>query len=153
MHFVFLTRGRYESVEEFITELRTRFLPFEYFDQKERVMKKDLLPIRVCPVQLWDVSFPEDYKDQVLNHILQSGEGKAINPHLDKFSWGMRKAMKLDKIEYDKTKGKLGMHAPEHIEILGIGTKKDKWLDYSDPNKSKFIDKKHAKKGFSHEGI
>lgn len=122
MHLALLTRGHIEWVNRFINELSTRYLEFDYKGEKK------LLQMRVCPIQLWDISFPKQHLAPVLNTCLSGFQGEPMMKSHQKYIWALRKAMKFKKIpEYDKSKT-LAMKMPQHIETIGIGIKEDKML-------------------------
>lgn len=129
MHLVFLTRGIKHYVDHFINELSTRYLPVQYMKDGKKI--DDALQLRVCPVQLWDISFPEEHKDAVMGTVFAQTQGVVVKQrgHLSKFIWLLRKGLKLDPIpEYEKGKI-LAMLQPKNIDILGIGVRPDKWRE------------------------
>ena len=133
MHFDILTRGPKMWVDNMITQLQGIYLPWEV--KKDGTCgykaRKYMAQMRVCPVQLWDLSFPKEYQDTILNTLLVDG-GKAINPKHQKFIWGLQKALGLKKVpEYDPKSQVFPMKAAvrKHIEVIGIGVKEDRIED------------------------
>lgn len=127
-HVVFMTRGIKHDVDWFINELSTRYLPFRFRDKDNKMIDGNI-QMRVCPIQLWDVSFPTDQKDAVYNTIFASSQGKPEIKSHGKFISLVRKIMKLNPLpEYSKEK-KLAMRPPQNIEIVAIGVKEDYWIN------------------------
>lgn len=148
MHLVLLTRGIKESVDRFIHDLETRFLPFNYYDKNLQKLVPTHLQMRVSPIQLWDISFPKQHRDIVLNTCLAGNNGTPNHNKFKKFQWMLQKAMGLKAIgDYNKN-NKLMMREPEHIELIGVGEKEDKWIT----EKGEQVDEKD-KTPFSYEGI
>ncbi len=147
MHLLTLMRGEIHHVKKFIDELSTRYLPFDFYNSKTKQKEKRLLQLRVCPIQLFDISFPEEHKDAVLTTCLVNNEG-SINKYMDKFFWAMRKGMKLEPIPEYKKDSWLAMSPPQNIELIGIGVKKDKWIT----EEGKIVEEKDKTEN-SYEGI
>jgi len=131
MHIYFGTRGIKHEVDEFIKQLSCQYLPYDYIDHddKKKPLKKGLLQVRLSPIQLWDVSFPEPYKDAMLNTLFGEGRGKTINKKHNKWAALIRKILGVKKIPKDyKTKQKLSCE-PRGTEMVGIGMKDDYFQD------------------------
>lgn len=125
MHTIFAIRGIKEDVERFINELSTRYLPFKMYNFDKKKLEPKLLQLRVQPVQLYDVAFPSEYKDAVLNTIYGGTDGKG--------RWGkyvaiLRRIFRLDPMPEYKKESKLPMEPPQNCEIVGIGVKEDYWI-------------------------
>ena len=85
--------------------------------------------MRVCPVQLWDLSFPKESKDVMLNTLFK-GKGQPMNSKYQKFISLLRMSMGLKKIPNYKTDKRLSVQsAIQHTEIIGIGIKEDRIED------------------------
>lgn len=127
MHISFLTRGHFDYTNKFINELSTRYVDFQKYNAEKKVMEDMILQLRVCPIQLWDVSFPTQHYDAVYNTVLGgSKHGAPEMSHHQKYIWALRKAMKMKKIKPSENKAiKLAMTPPEHIEVIGVGMKED----------------------------
>lgn len=151
MHVVFATRGHIDWVRPFIEDLSTRYFPYKKYDPNTKQLVPVMLKARLCPIQLWDYSFPEENLDAVLNTLFQGSDGKGVRTHLNlqKYLGPIRKVMKLKKIPdtYDKSQH-LVMVDPQHIEVIGIGIKEDNWLTEDGRTVSK-----KDKTEFSEEGI
>lgn len=120
-HTVILTRGHLEYVEKFIKELSTRYMDYPNTNS--------LVQMRVCPIQLWDISYPEEYRDVIHTTLFGDNKGKPIHSSLSKYIYPMRKAMKLSKLPPYKTDSWLPMRKPEHMEVIAIGVKDDDWIE------------------------
>ena len=127
-HTVFLTRGEKHFVDRFISELSTRYLATKRRDPKDNKIKDALLQLRLSPIQLWDLSYPKEYRDVVHNHLFGETKGMPINKRCNKFIAILRKILGLKKVEdYEKTH-KLSMKDAEHIELIAVGVKDDYWI-------------------------
>lgn len=149
MHLIFGIRGHKEYQDKFINELSTRYLPYKKYNPQSKNLQDWMLQVRVCPIQLFDVSFPKQHYDVVANTILGASlKGKPMNPKHEKFIWVLRKMMGVDKIPEFKQDAWLSMGLPEHQEIIVIGVKEDKWITED----GKMVDEKD-KTPLSYEGI
>lgn len=127
MHIVFGTRGALESVNKFIRELSSQYLPFDYKGQKTR------LQVRVSPVQIWDVSFPKEHEERMLNHLFSGGDTKSLTKKLRKFLGIFRMALGLKKIDdFEPSDKDLGILKPQNMDIFAIGKKEDRIIEDKD---------------------
>lgn len=78
MHFIFGTRGIKNDVDTLINELSTRYLPIKILNKEKNKLEDKLIQMRVCPVNLWDISYPREHRDVVLNTLLAGGKGIPI---------------------------------------------------------------------------
>jgi len=148
MHLAFATRGPINEVEDFIKELSTRYLEFDWYNQETKKLERRMIKGRLCPIQLWDFSFPSQHLDAVLTTCLGAAKGKPQMRSHKKFVWTLRKAMHFEKIPEYKTDMHLAMSDPKGIELIGIGIKEDYWITEN----NKHVDKGN-KTGLSYEGI
>ena len=116
-----MTRGILQSVDKFITELSSQYLPFKMKGQDVSIQ------VRVCPVQLWDVSFPKEHEEAMKNHIFPNGDVTSMTPKVNRFVGLIRKAMGLKKLEnFEPNPLKnLGIMKPQNIDLFAIGMKED----------------------------
>lgn len=131
MHIVIMTRGIYRDVREFIHSLRNQFLPFKTTDPEMVKHGVNALQIRVCPIELYDVSFPKEHRDVMLNTLFRGHDkGKPINKFVKKWAKWLGRIMHLKPIpeEWDTTK-RLAVFPTENIEVIGIGMKDDKYIE------------------------
>jgi len=70
MHLAFMTRGEINAINKFIKELSTRYLDFEIYNPKSKAMEQKIIQMRVCPIQLWDISFPKQHWNAVAKTVL-----------------------------------------------------------------------------------
>jgi len=158
MHFVFASRGPIDRTELFIKQLSSQHLPWKRYNPKTKKLEDLRLQMRVCPLQLWDLSYPREHRDAVLNTILQGGEGKPIR---DKKTWRMklldRVISYLQKLiglkplgKYESGVGKpyVAIMPPQDTEIIAIGEKEDYWITED----NKHVDYENKTK-LSYEGI
>ena len=129
MHLAFITRGHIEYVNKFINELAAHYLNFSWYNPQSKKMEPRLMQMRVCPIQLWDISFPKQYWDAVAKTVLGgSMKGKPNFSSHQKYLWLLKKAMHLNDIPTFKEDNWLSMSPPGHMDIIGIGVREDKWL-------------------------
>ena len=128
MHTVFGIRGIKQDVENFIEELSTRYVSFKMFNEKAKKMESKLVRLRVCPVQIFDVSFPKEHADAVLSTIYSGGKGKTISRKLRKYAKLLRVMLGLKDLPKYKTESHLMMSYPENIEVIALGVKEDLWI-------------------------
>ena len=132
MHAVIMTRGMKMFVDNFFNLLQGQYLPWEVKsdgDGKNGMhnLKKGTgsLQLIVKPIQLWDIVFPREHRDLMLNTLL-TNKGKPMNSNIQQYMWGFRKSMKLNKIpDYDTSKALPVTSARAHTEFIGIGVKDD----------------------------
>jgi len=129
MHLYIITRGIKNSVDQFITELQGKYLPYKWREKNEDAMKDCMLQVSVRPIQLWEIAFPEEHKDLMLTTILgEKGDedmrDKGILGWLNKLKWTLCTFLGLEKItKYDTSKVLPIQKA--NVQISGIGLKKD----------------------------
>lgn len=143
-----MTRGILHDVKHFINELSSRYLPFPRYNKKTKKMETKYLQMRVCPIQLWDISYSKDQRDIVHNTIFAGGEGKPINSRIEKFMFGLRKLMGLKKLPKYKKEKVMAMRPIQNVEVLGIGVKDDFWIE---PDGRHVSEKEKSKEAY--EGI
>src|SRR3990167_10112980 len=122
MHFVFATRGHIDHVERFIRELRSQYLDFNIYDKAKNALVPIINQIRVQPVQLWDITFPEPMRDSVLNTILGGTNGEPVRAREKPAIWAAQKMIGLKPIpkDYDRTR-RLRMPSPDFMDVFAIG--------------------------------
>src|SRR3990167_1293119 len=150
MQIVFGLRGIKHEAEKFINELSTRYLPFKIYNKEKKQLEKVLLQMRVCPIQLYDVSFPKEHMDSVLTTLYGGSEGvpRSVNKWMEKLTYFLRKLLGLKSLPKYKTDTHLMMDFPQHTEIFSIGVKEDYWIT----EEGKHVDEKN-KTPLSYEGI
>lgn len=119
----FMTRGHKTWIDQWITELQGKYLPYEYNGQK------GMLQIILRPIQLWEVAFPEEHRDIVYNSIFN----KDLNFGLHQSDWKgkialsfLRKSLNAKKIKkWDITKQWMPL-TRQGMSVIGIGERQDK---------------------------
>ena len=132
MHLYLATRGVKHEVDQFITELQGKYLPFKWRDLNKPDSKLEDCHVQlgVRPIQLWEIVFPEEQRDVVLATILQSKKGEPEKTWHKKFIWAIRKILGSSVMpipEYNNDK-KMPIRC-QGIELVGIGVKSDYWVD------------------------
>ena len=139
MHLYLMTRGIKHEVDQFITELQGKYLPFKWRDPnkgKDAPLEDVYVQTSVRPIQLWEIVYPVETQDVILNTILGNREGvlgKPNHPQHDKFLWGIRKVLGVNPIPPQMNKSIMMPIYKENIEVVGIGIKEDYWADPDDP--------------------
>lgn len=136
MHLYIITRGIKKEVDDFITQLQGKYLPFKFRQKKEDPMQDATVQLAVRPIQLWELAYPKECNDLVCatvlgtDYKLSGNDGKKTVKHkfIDKFMWGLRKLLGADPIPKYKT-DKVMPISRQHMTVLGIGTKQDYIMD------------------------
>ncbi len=128
MHIIMGTRGIKHDVDRMITELSSQYLPFMFWGKDDKKQTPHNLQIRVCPIQLWDISFPEPHLDMMLNSLFGPGGGKPMNKKHEKYVYAIGRAMGVKPIPDYKKDKKLAFWN-QNTEMIGIGIKKDNFTD------------------------
>ena len=138
MHFVFAIRGQKDYLNKTIESLshyslKTKINKNYSVSQKNR---EEYFQLGLQPIQLWSLNFPKEYKNIILNTLLQGNQGKLEinNPKTgqtkdfkrNSFFWLIRKILGLKKIpkDYDKTQ-KLDGVPLDFVQIIALGLKDD----------------------------
>ena len=124
MHLYLITRGIKNHVDQFITELQGKYLSMNYQG------KPSYVPVMVRPIQLWEIVFPEDHKELMLNSIFQGADGgKTQHKKHQKFIYMLRKILGASPLPKEYKKGQIMPIYGADVEKIGIGLKKDYWVD------------------------
>lgn len=131
MHLYAVTRGEGKWVRRFIENLQFLFLPYK---KKEGTYS---LQVTARPIQLWEIAFPEEYRDDVLNILGDDHADKAGKPGkrtiLEKVKPLIAKALRLQPIP-KKVNPKLEQFKNlkvdrRNVGLHLIGLKKDWYKD------------------------
>ena len=125
-----MTRGIGFEVDEFIKQLSCQYLPYETNINGKK--EAAALQVRLSPIQLWDVSFPEQHRDVMLTTLFGTNTkvaGKAINERHNKYAWGLRKVLGVDPLPADYKTNQVMPIRRLHMETIGIGMKDDIFVD------------------------
>ena len=143
MQVYFAARGQKLFLDEFIKQLQGKYLPYKHPDKDGKTLVVDQLQLGVRPIELYEVAFPAEHKDLVLNTILNGQKSETSQNFttpkiLDVAVKWIRRMMGLKEIpEYNKDLAMPVMR--EHLQIIGIGMKDDYWVDIKT---GKYYDKK-----------
>ena len=138
MHLYMMTRGIKHEVDQFITELQGKYLPFKYRQKEGEPLQDWNVQLAVRPIQLWEIVFPEDQQDLVLTTCLGDGaKGKTQHKKHEKYVWALRKMLGINPLPDYKADKKMPVRC-SGIEIVGIGVKPDYWITKD----GKHVDKK-----------
>lgn len=119
------TRGQKEAIDLFIKELSSKYVPLPIKNIKTGKIINVANPIHVRPMQIWDIVFPKECLDVVLNTIFPE---KSVHPDHPKFrkwyNWLLR-LLPLKEIPTDwKDDVKLSVNV-NSTERVGFGIKED----------------------------
>lgn len=129
-----LTRGVKHDVDRFINELSAKYCNFKVYSDKS--IMKDVehnlpagnfqIPIGVRPIQFWEVVFPEEEKDLVLNTIFKGHHGKSWHKAHHKFMAIIRRVLGqgVEPMGEYKTDKMMAVNTGA-VERIAIGIKKD----------------------------
>ena len=126
MHLYILTRGIKWAVDRFITELQGKIVPF-VFDGEKKVVA-----VAVRPIQLYEIVFPEPQKDLVLNSLLNKAHGITQYKKHEKWIALIRRLLGAKKIDWNYKTDQVMPTFKDHVEIVGIGTKKDRYTEHGE---------------------
>ena len=129
MHLLIGTRGNKESVELFIKELSSKYMPLSFTNKKNGKVVQVAQPIHVRPLQLWEIIFPKEQRDVVLTTLFPNkvtcSDYKPFRT-LRKLFFKLMPFCHLKKIPKDwNTKNKFYVEHKD-VGIMGICMKDDK---------------------------
>ena len=148
MHTIFGIRGIKHEVDRFINELATRYVAMNIYNFETKKLERKMVQLRLSPMQFYDLSFPKEHYDAVMNTIYGTGKGKGIDGRLDWIVKLIRKVIGLKPMPEWKKDYRLAMEDPQHTEIIGLGVREDYWIT----EEGKHVNEKD-KTPLSYEGI
>ena len=109
------------SVRQWQEDLSAQYLPFKFKGEKTAVR------LSVRPVQLYEIGFPEDQLDTVMNMVGSSDYILKRYPVLDKMAKWMRKFLKLKPVPKPKKPFKIMQpnNTNKAVAVVPIGIKDD----------------------------
>lgn len=126
MHAYIITRGHKPYTEMFINELQGKYLPFKFKG------KDCLVQTGVRPIQLWEVIFPEEHKDIMLNTLFDAtAKGKTQHKKHNKYLYALRKMLGIEPIPEYKTDQFMPI-SKANVEVVGVGIKKDRYTEHGE---------------------
>lgn len=132
-HLYVVTRGIKHLVDEYIKQLSCKYLPMMVKAGDIPTIDKDQMmqcQVAVRPIQLWEVVYPKEHQDLMLNTVLGGSKGESNIKKLQKYVNMFRKFLGVKPIpDYDTKVGKLPI-ANADVDITAIGIKED----YTLPN-------------------
>jgi len=127
-----MTRGIIQDVDTFIDALKNKWLPFTVHKDKrtmpdvehELMAGNHQVQLSVRPIQLWEIVYPKEQRDLVLNTIFKGHDGSMQHKKHNKFVAVLRKMLGARKPgDYGKT---MMLPMKDHaIERVFIGEKDD----------------------------
>lgn len=132
MHLYIITRGHKLFVDEFITQMQGKYLPYKWKkkqpDGTEKV-EDTMLQVAVRPIQLWEIAFPQEHLDTMMATIFRNEYTAGAYSYPKEFMkltrFGMRKALKAKPLPKKWDSSKWLPVLRENVSILGIGIKED----------------------------
>ena len=135
MHAYLITRGIKHEVERWANDLSGKYLPTLWKDPLDpNKISKQLIQVAVRPIQLWEVVFPEEYKDLMLSTLFGKCDvGGEPQPKLKSMTkhqlaiTALRKVLGVEKLpKMWKDDNQLPVYCA-HMEKIAIGIKKDRY--------------------------
>lgn len=130
-HLYVISRGVKKEVDDFFNQLQGKYLPFKYKDPIDPTKLSDqLLQVGVRPIQLWEIVYPVECQDAVINSIV-GAEGRKNTQHSkhEKYLSAFRFALGAKKLPPYKPAQILPLGPKIGMEIAAIGVKPDDWED------------------------
>ena len=131
-HLYIITRGIKHLVDEYIKQLSCKYLPMKIFKGDVDGVKEDGVfqtQVAVRPIQLWEIVYPKEHQDLMLNTILAGSKGQTNDKKHQKFANIIRKILRVKPIPEYKTDKMLPI-AKAAVDVTAIGVKDD----YTMPN-------------------
>ena len=125
MQMYIMTRGIKHDVDQFITQLQGRYLPWAAKLKGDKKKKTYQLQTSVRPLQLWEIAFPKEQMDIMCASILPDAMPEA-RPQYKKFCLPLRMALKAKKIPKNLDRSKKFPIKIANMDVVGIGYKEDK---------------------------
>lgn len=131
MHFAFIPYGHWLSLEAFFADIKAMKVKHKRVskDGKESFQWIQM-GLRILPFGIYELTFPKEYKDIVLNTFCKGSEKAYKIPRTALFA--VRKALRLKPIPktWDTSEKFLLSDVP--VSIIPIGIKEDKLHNLSD---------------------
>lgn len=134
MHLYLITRGVKHDVDRFVNELSAKYLPTKWFKQKKNGQpgKKTAnyhMQVGVRPIQIWEIAYPEQHRDMVLNTIFGDQDKVTQHKKHNKFVYMIRKILGIEPVgEYNRKSDIMPMYKG-NVEFVKVGEKKDRYQD------------------------
>lgn len=133
MHLYIATKGIKNEIDQFITELQGKYLPFKWRDKPGDPLEDSCIQLSVRPIQLWEIGYPKESHDIVCTTILgkdyqgvmgNDGKKPVVHKWVNKFIFFFRKLLHLKPIPPYKT-DKIMPIRRQNMMIIGLGCKDD----------------------------
>lgn len=135
MEIITLIRGNKQYLDEFKAEMSGKFLPMKFRAPDEKQLRDVACQIGVRPYEIIGFAFPEEHLELVCQTLFRENiGGKPQHKYMEKFFNILRKMLKLEKIPPHKYDPDTAPGMPimrEHLDIMGLGIKRDYFTDLS----------------------
>ena len=126
MHLYIMTRGIKHAVDKFINELSAKYLPIKWKGNDSMVQ------VSVRPVQLWEIVYPKQHHDVMMNTLWTGGiTNNGFAEHQKKwkkFIYPLRKLLGAKKINPKfETTNQMFVDG-NGVQKIAIGIKDDKLI-------------------------
>jgi len=126
MHLLFVTRGINREVNAFVNAIDSWDLKWNKKNTKTNIIEDHVIETRLQPIQMWDLVFPKQALDLMLNRIRPSSEFTGTQSHLNKYTAFMRKRLGAQKIpDWDRNAPITMIEKGPNVQRFGIGIKED----------------------------
>lgn len=120
-----MTRGIKKDVDDFITQLQGAYIPHPIKDKDGNITGSTGIQFSVRPVQLWEMVFPQESLEPVLNTFFDGQNPYGRWKKFHKFLSIFRKTMGLKPIPEGYATNARLPQMKQNIECIGIGIKED----------------------------
>lgn len=133
MHLYFITKGIKNEVDQFITELQGKYLPFQWREKETDPFINANVQLSVRPIQLWEVGFPKEHYDVVATTILgegynglmgNDGEKPVFHKWINKYVKVFQKLLHIKPLPEFKRDRSMPLRR-NAIAFIGLGVKDD----------------------------
>ena len=130
MHAYMILRGIKHDVDRFIQELSAQYLPTLVSSHRRPGGVEGGKPVEanvqvaLRPIQIYELVYPKEHRDVVLNTVFGEEEGKTQHKRHNKYINMIRKILGIDKPTTYKKDRKIAVYG-DNVEKVFIGEKDD----------------------------
>ena len=126
MHLYVVARGVLNEIKRWERALENQFLPTKYIHPETKKIEEGFVQLGVRPVQLYEIVFPKEQLNRVLN-IVNPSVGSYADRYKSGYKWINRiaKFLGLKKIPKWTPEPITPMYKSPWVGVHGIGIKED----------------------------
>jgi len=129
MHLILGTRGIQQVIDMWHTGMQGTWFPWKRKNLKTGQDEFTSIQLSLRPIQFWDIVFPAEHLDSVLNSLGIKAGGKTEPTILNAYTGIMRKMFGLKPIPDEIKPAPTFPVFKEHINFIPVGIKEDKIED------------------------